>query len=126
MITLGEKIKKVRQLNNLKQTDLANILFVSEKTISSWENNRTIPNLNMIYKISDYFKISFYYLISDNYDLKATKEFGIKLKVEEKEYNRLLNIISENNDVKNNVNQIDSYYILNYRKFKNEWLRIRN
>ena len=63
MLTLGEKIKKIRITNKLKQSELAEMLFVSEKTISSWENNRTVPDLNMIYKISDYFKKSFYYLI---------------------------------------------------------------
>lgn len=48
MLTIGEKIKKIRILNNLTQYELAEMLFVSEKTISSWENNRTIPDLNMI------------------------------------------------------------------------------
>ena len=56
MDNLGNKIKKERIKNNLKQSELAKILCVSEKTISSWENNRTLPDLNMIYKISDYFK----------------------------------------------------------------------
>ena len=83
MLTLGDKIKKIRLSNNLKQSELAEILFVSEKTISSWENNRTIPDLNMIYKISDYFKKSFYYLINDNYDTDNINEIEIKLKVKD-------------------------------------------
>ena len=85
MLTLGEKIKKIRLSNNLKQSELAEMLFVSEKTISSWENNRTIPDLNMIYKISDYFKKSFYYLINDDYNTDNINEIEIKLKVDEKE-----------------------------------------
>ena len=48
MDNLGNKIKKERIKNNLKQSELAKILCVSEKTISSWENNRTLPDLNMI------------------------------------------------------------------------------
>ena len=43
MLTIGEKIKKIRILNNLTQYELAEMLFVSEKTISSWENIRCIP-----------------------------------------------------------------------------------
>ena len=50
VLTLGEKLKKIRLSNNLKQSELADMLFVSEKTISSWENNRTAPDLNMILK----------------------------------------------------------------------------
>lgn len=126
MLTLGEKIKKIRISNNLKQCELAKILFVSEKTISSWENNRTIPNLNMIYQISDYFKKSFYYLINDDYNTDNIKEIEIKLKVDYNEYNRILNLIKKNSVNKANVNQIDTYYNLTNRKCNQEWLRIRN
>ena len=119
MLTLGEKIKKIRLSNNLKQSELAEMLFVSEKTISSWENNRTIPDLNMIYKISDYFKKSFYYLINDDYDADNINEIEIKLKVDKKEYNRILNLIKNYSINKANVNQIDTYYKLVDKKFTN-------
>jgi len=122
-MTLGEKIKKIRTLNNLRQNELAEILCVSEKTISSWENDRTNPDLNMIYKISDYFKKSFYYLINDDYDTNNINEIEIKLKVDDKEYNRILNIIKKSSINKGNVDQSDTYYTLNN---SNEWLRIRN
>ena len=105
MDNLGNKIKKERIKNNLKQSELAKILCVSEKTISSWENNRTLPDLNMIYKISDYFKKSFYYLINDN-----------------KEYNRIFNLISKNSNAKKITKQIDTYYSF----IDNNWLRTRN
>lgn len=126
MLTLGEKIKKIRISNNLKQSELAEMLFVSEKTISSWENNRTIPDLNMIYKISDYFKKSFYYLINDDYDTDNINEIEIKLKVDDNEYTRILNLIKRCSVNKANVNQIDTYYNLTNRDFNQEWLRIRN
>lgn len=126
MTNLGEKIKNIRIANNLKQSELAKMLFVSEKTISSWENNRTVPDLNMIYKISDYFKKSFYCLINDELDTENTNEIEIKLKVNEKEYSRILNIIKNNSVNKRNVNQIDTYYTLTNKKLNHEWLRIRN
>lgn len=126
MLTLGEKIKKIRISNNLKQSELAEMLFVSEKTISSWENNRTVPDLNMIYKISDYFKKSFYCLINDDYDTENTNEIEIKLKVDNEEYFRILNIIKKHSTNKGNVNQIDTYYTLIDKEFNQEWLRVRN
>lgn len=126
MTNLGEKIKNIRIANNLKQSELAKMLFVSEKTISSWENNRTVPDLNMIYKISDYFKKSFYCLINDELDTENTNEIEIKLKVNEEEYSRILNIIKNNSVNKRNVNQIDTYYTLTNKKLNHEWLRIRN
>ena len=123
MESLGEKIKNIRISNNLKQSELADILHISEKTISSWENDRTTPDLNMIYKISNYFKKSFYYLISDDYINLNNNEIEIKLKVDKREYERILNLVKNTAKYKNTVKQIDTYYSL---KDKNSWLRTRN
>lgn len=130
MESLGEKIKDIRLSNNLKQSEFTDILHISEKTISSWENNRTTPDLNMIYKISNYFKKSFYYLISDDYiDLNDdyidlnNNEIEIKLKVDRSEYERILNLLKNTAKYKNTVKQIDTYFSL---KDKNSWLRTRN
>ena len=126
MMNLGEKLRKIRESNNLTQNQLAEMLFVSEKTISSWENNRTSPDLNMIYKISDYFKKSFFYLINDSYDTDNINEIEIKLKVDNNEYNRILNLLEQTSINKRNVNQIDTYYTKDGVSLNNEWLRIRN
>lgn len=123
MESLGEKIKNIRISNNLKQSELADILHISEKTISSWENDRTTPDLNMIYKISNYFKKSFYYLISDDYINLNNNEIEIKLKVDKSEHERILNLVKNAAKYKNTVKQIDTYYSL---KDKNSWLRTRN
>lgn len=123
MESLGEKIKIIRISNNLKQSELADILHISEKTISSWENDRTTPDLNMIYKISNYFKKSFYYLISDDYINLNNNEIEIKLKVDKSEHERILNLVKNTAKYKNTVKQIDTYYSL---KDKNSWLRTRN
>ena len=123
MESLGEKIKNIRISNNLKQSELADILHISEKTISSWENDRTTPDLNMIYKISNYFKKSFYYLISDDYINLNNNELEIKLKVDKSEHERILNLVKNTAKYKNTVKQIDTYYSL---KDKNSWLRTRN
>ena len=123
MESLGEKIKNIRISNNLKQSELADILHISEKTISSWENNRTTPDLNMIYKISNYFKKSFYYLISDDYINLNNNEIEIKLKVDKSEHERILNLVKNTAKYKNTVKQIDTYYRL---KDKNSLLRTRN
>ena len=122
MDNLSNKIKKERIKNNLKQSELAQILCVSEKTISSWENNRTLPDLNMIYKISDYFKKNFYYLINDEFYEGDANEIEIKLKIDNKEYNRIFNLISKNSNAKKITKQIGTYYSF----IDNNWLRIRN
>lgn len=53
-MSIGKNIKKLRLLNGLTQNELAFKLKVSNKTISSWEIDRTEPNMGMIEKLSNY------------------------------------------------------------------------
>lgn len=50
-MNIGENIKLLREQRNLKQSELAEELGVSDKTVSSWEINRTEPKMGMIEKI---------------------------------------------------------------------------
>ena len=45
---IGLKIKELRKQRNLSQSELADLLCISQKTISSYERNRTQPNIEMI------------------------------------------------------------------------------
>ena len=51
-MSIGDNIKKWRERRNLKQSELAELLGVSDKTVSSWEINRTEPKMGMVEKIS--------------------------------------------------------------------------
>ena len=51
IMSIGDNIKKWRELRNLKQTELAEMVGVSDKTVSSWEINRTEPKMGMVEKI---------------------------------------------------------------------------
>lgn len=123
MYNLGKKIKDLRIENNMTQSDLGNKLFLTDKTISSWENNRTIPDIDMLLKICDVFKISLFNLISD--DNTNNIETEVKLKVNNMEYNRILNKIKEKSVYLNEEKHYAIYYKPLHRKMENEWLRIR-
>lgn len=55
---ISQKIKSYRNQHQLTQKDVAELLNVSDKTISSWERERTYPDLEMIIAISDLLDIS--------------------------------------------------------------------
>lgn len=124
--SIGEKIKKLRIKKNMTQQELANILNVTDKTISSYECNRTIPDINMLFKLSSVLDTNIYSLLSCNLTNINNLEIEVKFKVEKDEYNRLLNDLKNNSKQICNVYQIDKYYVPKYKKFSNEWLRIRN
>lgn len=122
MITIGQKIRKIRKIKNISQDELAELLFVSDKTVSSWECDRTVPDINMLIKISNALDYNFYDFINDN-EIKINNiEYGIKLKLDYLEYKKIFNLICNNTKY---INQKDIYYISKYEKFKDKWLRIR-
>jgi len=47
-MTIGENIRTLRKQHHLKQSELGKMLNVSGNTVSSWETNRTEPNIGMI------------------------------------------------------------------------------
>jgi len=61
----GDKLKELRELNQMTQVELARKLGVSDKTISSWEINRTEPKMGMVQAIADIFNVKTDDLIKD-------------------------------------------------------------
>ena len=57
MINVSYKIKSERLKNNFTQEDLAEKIFVSRQTISSWENGRSLPNYENLVLLSKLFNI---------------------------------------------------------------------
>ncbi len=57
------KIKEIRQKNNLTQEDMASKLNVSRQAVSNWENNKNLPDIELIILISKKFSISLNELI---------------------------------------------------------------
>lgn len=48
MSIFSNNLKRIRERENLKQSELASMVNVTNKAISSWENGRTEPNMGMI------------------------------------------------------------------------------
>lgn len=52
------RIKEIRLVNNMKQTDLAEKLNVTQATVSGWESGRRTPDLESVRRISTIFNCS--------------------------------------------------------------------
>ena len=57
-MTLGEKISSLRNGNGMSQGDLAEKLNVSRQSVSKWETNASIPDLDKLIQLSDLFNIT--------------------------------------------------------------------
>jgi len=79
---LAIKLKEYRTDNNLTQSDLAEKLDVSDKTISKWELGETYPSKKNMLKLSDVLGISLETLLleeqaDDTNELKLSIKYGV-------------------------------------------------
>ena len=63
MAKLGEILQELRKDNGLSQQDLGKILHVTPGTISNYENNVSLPGVERLVEMADYFQVSTDYLI---------------------------------------------------------------
>ena len=57
-MNLGENIYRLRTEKNLSQGDLADELEVSRQSVSKWENNSAVPELEKLIKMAQIFDIT--------------------------------------------------------------------
>ena len=73
----GAVIKKLREKNKMTQLQLADILGVSDKTVSKWETGKSIPDASIMLELCNLLKISVNELLTgehiamENYKEKA-------------------------------------------------------
>lgn len=89
-IQIGKFIAKMRKQQNLTQREFANILNISDKTVSKWECGNGMPDLSLMLPICKILKITLNELFSGNlltdteYKIKAEENMIILVKEAEK------------------------------------------
>lgn len=63
MKQLGDRLRDLREARNLKQTDVANALCISNKILSSYERNISIPTLDTLKHLCKFYNVSADYLL---------------------------------------------------------------
>lgn len=67
-MSIGERIKSLREMHGMTQEDLAKICKVSDKAISTWENGKNIPRMGPVQRMADYFGISKSAILDDYFE----------------------------------------------------------
>lgn len=91
-MSIGKKIKEMRKEKGLTQEELAGEWLISRSTISSWETDRSHPDLEMIVRICDYFDISLDYLLRKDQELVKEINYNYKDKKKAKKVIVLLSL----------------------------------
>lgn len=65
MLSIGEKIQALRKQKSLSQEALAAELNVTRQAVSKWERGESVPELDLVVKLSEIFEVSLDYLLKN-------------------------------------------------------------
>jgi transcriptional regulator with XRE-family HTH domain len=69
--TLGDRIRKAREVAGLEQQDLADALYMSRAAVSSWENSHSQPAPRKLAVIASVTGVSASWLLTGTADTEA-------------------------------------------------------
>ena len=84
VLTIGEKILKLRNAANISQEQLAEKISVSRQSVSKWEMDQALPQIDKVLQLCELFGVSADELLQDKVEIankdtgerKANKYFG--------------------------------------------------
>ena len=113
---IGQRIKELRELKGMTQSQLGEALFVSDKTVSKWEKGNSEPESNLLVQMAKLFNVTLDYLLTgDNPETENTTISQIELACREDNIALLDGIDFEAFDEKGK--NLD-YYISKYKAYK--------
>ena len=71
---VAENLIKLRKSKGLTQLEVAKIFNFSDKTISKWESGESLPSLEVLLKICEYFQISINDLVDEKFKIVSEEE----------------------------------------------------
>lgn len=74
MNSIGERIYDIRKKRNLSQGELADKLDVSRQTVSKWENNICLPEVEKLIQLSDALGVTADYILKGATEKATEKE----------------------------------------------------
>ena len=92
---VSERVKKLREQNNLTQADLARKLGLTRSSVNAWEMGISVPSTQYIVELAKIFKVSTDYLLGVSTENAISTEGLVKEDIEQVyslvEYLRLKN-----------------------------------
>ncbi|HEO2500461.1 TPA: helix-turn-helix transcriptional regulator [Streptococcus agalactiae] len=90
-MTFAERLRELRQLNNITQIEMANKLGLNRVTYTNYEREKSEPSISTLKEIATIFNVSIDYLIAFEDDTKGRnnrKKLLLGLEAELKKINR--------------------------------------
>lgn len=82
--SVGERLLQLRNKKGMTQEDLAEYLNVSRQSVSKWELNKTLPDVEKLMQLSELYEVTLDYLVKGIESVEEN-DFDAKIVVEEEE-----------------------------------------
>ena len=66
MVKIADRIKQLRKKKGVSQSQLAEAIGVKNNTVSTWERGTRKPDFDALQLLSNYFEVSFEYLLGSS------------------------------------------------------------
>ena len=83
-VKIGEFLKALRKSKGYTQQEVAEALYVTQKTVSRWENGEGIPDINIIVSVAEFYDVTVDELLKGERKIKEQAEYTIKQKSKSK------------------------------------------
>lgn len=90
-MTLGNQLKKYRQLKGVSQSTVCKALGISNTALSQYESDTRVPSIEKLIKLSDYYGVSL-----DTLCKKNNRQYLDITNISRKSLNKIMIIINEN------------------------------
>lgn len=77
-VIIAKNLSFFRKQSGLTQAELAEKLNYSDKAVSRWEHGDTLPDINVLYQLCEFYGIDMNTLISEDADIPASEPKDLK------------------------------------------------
>ena len=81
-LIVARNLANLRKKANLTQAELAEKLDYTDKSISKWEHGETMPDIDVLKQLADFYGVSLDYLVTEHVEVKGKE----KVKKKESQY----------------------------------------
>lgn len=84
VVKIGEFLKALRKSKGYTQQEVADELYVTQKTVSRWENGDGIPDINIITSVAEFYGVTVDELLKGEKNTKEQTEYTVNQKQKNK------------------------------------------
>ena len=74
IMTIGQKIVQLRTSADISQEQLSETLGVSRQSVSKWETDQALPQIDKVLQIAELFNVSTDELLRDKLEIRSSNE----------------------------------------------------